>query len=297
MNRILVALTILLCMLGTLAVPAVAAPVDQAGWNARKQMVALPNGLRVAYVEAGDPDGPPLLLLHGWTDSSRSWTTLLPHLSKYRLLILDQRGHGASDKPECCYALSSFAYDAKLFLDAKGVRQVALVGHSLGSMVGQVFAATYPERVSKLVLIGSTALAPTTRGDYLWNHVSALSGPIDPDSQFGRDWHPANSPTPVDPDFAAAAAPEIYATPLQVTHGVLRELVDVPIGRLSRDIKAPTLILSGGKDVLFPPEHHQALVAAIPHAEARVFPDLGHNLNWERPQEVASALTRFLDRP
>jgi pimeloyl-ACP methyl ester carboxylesterase len=257
-------------------------------------MVSLPNGMRLAYVEAGDPKGPPLLLLHGWTDSSRSWTTLLPHLSKYRLLILDQRGHGGSDKPECCYAPSNFAYDARLFLDAKGIRTAAVAGHSLGSMVAQVLAAQHPERMSRLVLIGSTALAPVTRGDYLWTNVSALTGPIDPDSPFGREWHPANQPTPIDPAFAAAAAPEIFATPPQVTHGVLRELVDVPAGRLSRDITAPTLILSGGKDALFPPEHHQALARAIPHAEARIFPDLGHNLLWEQPREIGSAITAFL---
>ena len=55
------------------------------------------------------------------------------------------------------------------------------------------------------------------------------------------------------------------------------------------------MILSGGKDELFPPAHHQALVRAIPHAEARIFPALGHNLNMERPEEVGPALAAFLE--
>ena len=55
------------------------------------------------------------------------------------------------------------------------------------------------------------------------------------------------------------------------------------------------LILSGGKDPLFPAEHHKALLAAFPHAQEQVFADLGHNPNWERPEEIAEVMRRFLD--
>ena len=77
--------------------------------------------------------------------------------------------------------------------------------------------------------------------------------------------------------------------------GVLRELAYVPVGRHAADVKAPVLILSGGKDPLFPAEHHQSLLKAFPGAQAQVFPDLGHNPNWERPQDVAAAISTFLD--
>src|SRR5687768_18252804 len=95
---------------------AIAAPVDQAGWASLKKQVRLPNGLNVAYVELGNPKGKPLLLLHGFTDSSRSFSLMAPYLSDYRLLIPDQRGHGASDAPACCYSTSVLADDARLFL-------------------------------------------------------------------------------------------------------------------------------------------------------------------------------------
>ncbi|HEV2746840.1 MAG TPA: alpha/beta hydrolase [Allosphingosinicella sp.] len=284
----------LLALLMLLAAPALAAPVDQAGWNGRKQTVALPNGTRLAYVEMGDPAGPPLLLLHGYTDTSRSWSLVAPYLPTHRLLMPDQRGHGGSDKPECCYAPSDFAHDARLFLDAMGVERAAVAGHSLGSMVAQTLAAEHPERVSKLILIGSTSLAPVKRGDWLWTEVNGLADPIEPGSRFMREWSPANAPTPVDPGFAAAAMTEILAVPRHVWRGVLRELVDVPVGRLAPDISSPTLILSGGKDPIFPPHHHRALTKALPHAQAHVFAALGHNLNWERPEEVAAAMAEFL---
>jgi pimeloyl-ACP methyl ester carboxylesterase len=273
------------------------APIDQAGWSARKQSVLLPNGVRLAYVEMGDPNGSPVLLLHGWTDSSRVWTILAPQLMKHRLLVPDQRGHGASDRPECCYALADLAYDAKLFLDAMKVERAGVVGHSLGSMVGQRLAAEHPERVERLVLIGSTVLVPVRRGDWLWTEVNGLSHPMAVDSPFMRAWSPSASPTPVDGSYLAHADRETVAVPRQVWLGVARELVDVPVGNRAADIRAPTLILSGGKDPLFPPDHHAALVRAFPHARAHVFPELGHNLVVERPDEVGPRLAAFLAAP
>ncbi len=294
MRRLAIAFALLAAMVMTPAVPADAQPIDQAGWNARKQSILLRNGIRLSYVEMGDPQGPPVLLLHGWTDSSRAWTIVAPELMKHRLLIPDQRGHGGSSAPECCYSFSNFAHDALLFLDAMGVEKASVVGHSLGSMVGQVLAAEHPERVGKLVLIGSTALPPIKRGDWLWTNVNKLSFPLDVKGAFMREWGPAASPTPVDAAYITYADPEIAAVPRQVWHGVLREVVELPVGRFAPDIKAPTLILSGGADSLFPREHHQALVKAIPHAKAHVFPGLGHNFILEQPEKVAPAIRDFL---
>ena len=296
MNRIRIAIALLACVLLALRAPAAAQPsVNQASWTSLKKEVRLPNGIRLAYVEAGDPKGEPLLLLHGYTDSSRSFSPMVPYLSRYRLLIPDQRGHGASDAPECCYGSSQFAYDARLFLDALGVKRAAVAGHSLGSMVAISLAADYPDRVSKIVLIGSTALVPVKRGDWLYENAAAVKDRLDPATQFAKDWHPGNQPTPVDPAFAEAVNADLYRIPGHVWRGVMRELSSVPVGRHAADVKAPVLVLSGGKDPLFPAEHHQSLLKAFPQAKAHVFPELGHNPNWEKPEQVAAAMTAFLD--
>jgi pimeloyl-ACP methyl ester carboxylesterase len=284
----------LFILVGTPA-PAAPAPVDQAQWTSSKKQVRLTNGMRIAYIEAGNPSGEPLLLLHGYTDSSRTWSLLVPYLDKYRLLIPDQRGHGASDAPECCYGTSEFAYDARLFLDALGVKKAAVAGHSLGSLVAITMAAEYPDRVSRVVLIGSTALAPVKRGDWLFEQVAALKWPLDRQSEFLREWHPGNQPTPVDRAFADAAMEDILGVQPHVWRSVMRELAYVPAGRHAPDVKAPVLVLSGGKDPLFPPEHHAAVMKAFPQAQGRVFPQLGHNPLWERPQPIAEAMSRFLE--
>lgn len=295
MTRIRVAITLLFCVFLTLGAPAVAAPVDQANWASLKKEVRLANGIKLAYVDAGNPNGEPLLLLHGFTDSSRSFSPMVPQLSRYRLLIPDQRGHGASDAPECCYGSAQFAYDARLFLDALKIERAAVAGHSLGSMIAISLAADHPNRVSKIVLIGSTALVPVKRGDWLYDNVAAMTGPLDPETQFARDWHPANQPTPVDAAFADAVNADLYRIPVHVWHGVMRELAEVPVGRHAPDVKAPVLVLSGGKDPLFPAAHHHSLLKAFPQAKAQVFSDLGHNPNWERPQDVAAVIAAFLD--
>jgi pimeloyl-ACP methyl ester carboxylesterase len=291
-----VALALILCIVLSIvtATAAWAAPVDQPSWAQAKKEVRLANGIKLAYLELGDPNGEPLLLLHGYTDTSRSWSLLAPYLAKYRLLIPDQRGHGAADAPECCYGVSQFAFDAKLFLDVLGVKRAAVAGHSMGSMVAITMAAEYPERVSSIVLIGSTALVPVKPGDWLYDNVAALKWPLDRGSQFMRDWHPSNQPTSVDREFAEAVMQEIMEIKPQVWRGVMRELAYVPVGRHAADVKVPVLILSGGKDPIFPPEHHASLLKAFPQAQAIVFPELGHSPNWERPEATAKAIAQFL---
>ena len=163
MNRVRFAFALLACVLMTLGVPAAAQPVDQAAWTSLKKEVRLQNGIRMTYVEAGNPSGEPLLLLHGYTDSSRAFSPMVPYLSRYRLLIPDQRGHGASDAPECCYGTSQFAYDARLFLDALGVKRVAVAGHSLG--VGPVLRPGRPDLGQR-----PPAAQPIERGDRRWDH-------------------------------------------------------------------------------------------------------------------------------
>lgn len=298
MSRIRIALAFLAAVFVSLgSANAFAASIDQASWPSLKREVRLPNGLRLNYVELGNPKGEPLLLLHGYTDSSRSWSLIAPYLGNYRLLIPDQRGHGGSDAPLCCYGTSQFADDARLFLDAMGVGRAAVAGHSLGSMVAITLAADHPERVSRLVLIGSTAMVPVKRGDWLYSNAMSLTAPLDKSSPFLREWHPSNQPTSVDPLFADAVEQEYLTIPLHVWRGVMRELAHVPVGRHADDVKVPVLLISGGKDPLFPAEHHASLKQAFPHAEERVFDDLGHNPNWERPQDIGALMERFLGSP
>jgi pimeloyl-ACP methyl ester carboxylesterase len=115
--------------------------IDLDAFDASKKSIALPNGESLAYIDMGERSGPAVVLIHGYTDNARDWVPLVPYLSKrYRLILVDIRGHGQSGKPECCYSRLDFAYDIKLLLDALEVRKADIVGHSLGSIIAQTFA-------------------------------------------------------------------------------------------------------------------------------------------------------------
>ncbi|MFY0573628.1 alpha/beta fold hydrolase [Cystobacter fuscus] len=163
----------------------------------REGFVWLSTGVRMHYVEQGRRDGPVLVLLHGYTDSYRSFDLDYPLLSRrYHVYALDQRGHGDSSRPGDGYSQSDFAADVVAFLDARGHRRTTLVGHSMGSFIAQQVALEYPQRVQALVLVGS---APTCRSNAviadLKSAVDTLSDPIDP--AFVRDFQASTFHRPI----------------------------------------------------------------------------------------------------
>jgi pimeloyl-ACP methyl ester carboxylesterase len=189
-------------------------------FDARKKLVLLPNNQHLAYIDMGDPKGPPVVLIHGYTDNARDWVPLIPYLSRhYRLIVVDIRGHGRSDKPECCYARIDFAYDIKLLLDALHIPRADIVGHSLGSMITQVLAEQWPDRVRKVILISSTGGArpgtlPKKPAYDFASEIRKLKEPIDPDSPFMIEWWA--SPKPVNEEFIRRQRRDAATIPLPI---------------------------------------------------------------------------------
>ena len=120
------------------------APIAEAAAHVTSEWVTLINGRSYHYVTAGPSDGLPLLFLHGYTDSWRSAELLIPHLAGgFRIYALDQRGHGASDSDFDRFSLDDFAGDAADFIGHVIGAPATLVGHSLGSLVGQRVAVRF----------------------------------------------------------------------------------------------------------------------------------------------------------
>lgn len=277
--------------------PALKIDLDQ--FDARKQVVLLPNGQHLAYIDMGDPSGAPLVLIHGYTDNARDWVPMIPYLSKlFRLIVVDIRGHGQSDKPECCYARIDFAYDIKLLLDSLHVRQADVVGHSLGSMITQVLAEEWPDRVGKVVLISSTGgprpgSPPKPPAFDYAAEIRKLKEPIDPDSPFMVAWW--DSPKPVNPDFIRRQRRDAARIPLAVWLAVLDQGASVAdLQRNLPKLKAPALLIWGSDDPIMEEEGRQTLREALPAATVKVFDGLGHNPFWEDPQAVAAVINDFL---
>jgi pimeloyl-ACP methyl ester carboxylesterase len=271
-------------------------------FDARKKSVLLPNGEHLAYIDMGDAKGPPVVLIHGYTDNARDWVPLIPFLNKhYRMIVVDIRGHGQSDKPECCYAKIDFAYDIKLLLDTLHIQKADIVGHSLGSMITQVLAEQWPDRVRKVILISSTGgpkpgtIPKKPSYDFI-AEISKLKEPIDPDSPFMVEWWA--SPTPVNEEFIRRQRRDAAGIPLAVWLAVLEQgYVFSDIRDNLPRLKAPTLLIWGSKDPIMEEEVRQSLRDALPAAKMKVFEGLGHNPFWEEPESVAKVVNEFLGAP
>jgi len=296
-----------LLLIGLLLIHAQALPAEPAAINldrfdAAKRTVALSDGIRLAYLEMGDPHGPAVVLIHGYTDNARDWVPVIPYLSaRDRLIVVDIRGHGRSSKPECCYARVDFAYDIKLLLDALNVQRADIVGHSLGSIIAQTFAEYWPERTRKVVLISSTGgtrpCAPATSRapagfDYA-AEIRKLKEPIDPDSPFMIAWW--SSPTHVDEDFIRRQRRDSARIPLKVWLAVLEQgLGTADLQATLPRLKAPCLLIWGQADPIMGEEVRATLREALPNAQIKVFDGLGHNPFWEQPGAVAKVINEFL---
>jgi pimeloyl-ACP methyl ester carboxylesterase len=115
------------------------------------------NGLSFHYVEAGDPNGELVLLLHGFPEFWYGWRHQIPVLAEagYRVIALDQRGYNLSAKPKGAraYSTSQLAQDVVALADFLGIVKMRLVGHDWGAAVAWSVATNYPERLHKLVIL------------------------------------------------------------------------------------------------------------------------------------------------
>jgi pimeloyl-ACP methyl ester carboxylesterase len=179
----------------------------------RSRQVPLRTGpiLRCSERGAGDE---PVLLLHGYSDSAHSFAPILPLLpARWRVLAPDQRGHGDSDRPRDGYSMEQLAADAAALLDATGAGAATVVGHSMGSLVALRLALDHPERVARLVLVGSTpATSDAVRALAL--EVAALADPVP--AAFVRGFQEGAVHRPVPAAFFEQAVSESRKLPARV---------------------------------------------------------------------------------
>jgi len=263
--------------------------------NAKFATAHLTTGLRLHYAEQGDREEEAIIFLHAYADSWFSYGRVLPLLSPaYQAFALDQRGHGDSDKPECCYAADDYAADVDAFMEAVGIDEATLVGDSSGGLIAQRVALDYPHRVSRLVLIGSpTTLVGNEAVMEWWESLRTLEDPIPP--EFVRDLLESIIHHPLPEEFLERAISQSLKVPARVWRdyweGVVLGVDDT--ARLG-EIGAPTMILWGEWDALLPREEQERRAAAIPDATLLVYPETGHLAHWVRPGWVVRDLEAFL---
>jgi len=261
----------------------------------RHSEVQLRTGVRLHYVEQGNAKGPTVILLHGYSDSWVSWGQVLPLIDKkYHVYVPDLRGHGESDRPASGYSCPDFAGDIIAFMDAKGIKKATIVGHSMGSFVAQHVATMAPERVEKLVLVGSAPAVSNGEVSQLQIEVNALTDPVP--VKFVTEFQKSVVTRPIPDEFMDRVVQESMKLPARVWRDTMAGmLAKNSTVRLSK-IKAPTLIIWGDRETVFPKRADQELLRnGIPNARLKVYEGTGHCPNWEEPVRFVKDLLGFVD--
>lgn len=256
--------------------------------------IELPNRVRLEYVEQGDPEGIPVVLLHGVTDSWHSFEEVLPLLpASLHAFAVTQRGHGDSDRPEAGYSLADFTADLAAFMDALGLEAAVIVGHSMGSFVAQRFAMEHPNRTLGILLEASfVSMRANPVVVEFCGLVAELTDPIDPD--FAREFQQSTLARPMSPALFETAVRESLKVPARVWRAAFAGFLEDDVaGDLAR-ISAPTLILWGDQDAFCPRGDQEILATEIPDARLVVYPGTGHSYHWEAPQLYVADLTAFV---
>ncbi|MBJ6127868.1 alpha/beta fold hydrolase [Microvirga splendida] len=253
----------------------------------------LPSSLELHVAEQGPRTGPAVLMLHGYSDSWFSYSRILPLLPPdWHAVVPDQRGHGESSRPEGGYAPADFAGDALRLLDRLGIEKAALVGHSMGSFIARSVAAQHPERVERLVLVGAAARARNAVTQDLLREVEVLEDPVAED--FVHAFQAGTLCRPMPPEFFERVVAESLKVPARVWKAALSGLIAADAMADLDRIRCPVLILGGEQDGVFSQAEQEHLAARLPGATLTLKPGIGHDPQWEAPEDVVADLVAFL---
>lgn len=267
------------------------------------------DGIGVYYIEAGDPEGEVLLLLHGFGGSTFSWRENIDALAEagYRVIAFDRPGFGLSDKEfDYDYSVAAQADFTVRLMDALDIDRATLVGHSAGGGVIAQVAVRHPERVERLVLVDGAV-----RLNQQYNPLMGTLASFQPSARWARiamrgllteeRFTEILASAYGDPAFVDETVAAGYARVLQTPRwdeallGMMRDMGDSTItDEQLGQIGVPTLLMWGGADTWVPLSNGEALRDLIPGSALKIYPDVGHLPMEEAPAEFNRDLLAFL---
>jgi pimeloyl-ACP methyl ester carboxylesterase len=261
----------------------------------------LRSGLKVRVVERGDPESPPVVLVHGWGCSVYVFRLNMPALAEagFRVIAVDLKGHGLSDKPVAPdeYTIDSLVEHLRDILDALGLQRPALAGHSLGGSLIYHFASRYPGRASCLGLLSPVGLngvplmwlyrglTPKLLTPILKQIKPRLIVKLALRRVYGR--RARFTERDVEEFLAPSQFPEYSLAMRELLHnydwtaGKNRQLTTVDL---------PATGVWGSLDHMMPDDGMGVYVPLLPRVVLRAIPEAGHIIPEETPDEVNTAL-------
>ena len=257
------------------------------------------NGIEINYRERGD--GYPVFLIHGFTGNLRNWALQAPVLtSDYRMVSIDQRGHGHSEKPTRPedYSLELLAEDAYGLLQHLGIGECYMIAHSMGGMVAQYLVLRHPETVRALVLIDTAAEIPDgLRTEERARLIEiARDGGMEAVFEEQLRTNPMADQIRAQPELLKVWRQQFLLTSREAYLYCAQAVVNrkPPLDDLYA-VKAPTLIICGENDEPFLGPSRR-MHERIPGSELEIIPGAGHTPQIEEASEFNRLLTGFLSR-
>ena len=252
---------------------------------------------RFSYEAAGDPALPPLVFLHGIGGAARAWRTQFDAFGdRYRALAWDMPGYGGS-APLTSVSIATLAEALQAFLDQVGAKQPVLVGHSIGGMIVQQWLVNHALAAKAVVLAQTSPAFGKSDGDWQKSFIEARLGPLDRGETM-TSLAPSlvkelvgDDPDPAGMQVARAC---MASVPEASYRACMLALLGFDLRQALKDIRVPTLVLSGAKDKNAPAPMMAKMASFIPKASYVEFEGAGHLVNLERPKAFNVALDQFL---
>lgn len=311
MKKLICLITVMLIGMTALVASAVnelPVSISQDNWAGAKKFVELSTGIKMAYVEMGNPNGDVVILQHGMTDNSRSWSLAAPYFTEagYHVYLPDLRGMGKTDAPDGYYTTVTYATDLEAFFDAVGIEKAILIGHSLGSFTVQTFALMFPERCEKIVLLSSIPVKQYQTAALL-NLCNSFVDPLGvdehPSDEFMDYWYDCtfkeNNADEIEFEkFIAGLKAESKALSKSTWRNILLGLAATDLGGLYSgfDKDIPVMVLHGDDDTMTKNENQDELREFLNVDDNSFinYKGVGHNIQFEIPDRSSKDILRWL---
>lgn len=255
--------------------------------------IRLPNNLTIECAEQGRRGGPALLMLHGITDTWRSFEPVLPWLPpEWHVVSMTQRGHGGSSRA-ASLRTRDFAADAASLIETLQLPQVLVVGHSMGAVNALRLAIDHPALVRGVVAAGAFA-SFSDKADFVdFVHSQMLTLGEHVPRELAESFQRDTVAGPLAPGLLETMVDECLRTPSATWRGAFAALLDDDFTAELHAIDTPVLLPWGDADAFSPEPDQQRLERQLPRATRVVYAGVGHALHWEQPRRFASDLMRF----
>ena len=252
-------------------------------------------GVKIAYEESGE--GLPVVFIHGFPLSRRMWTPQISALSgKYRVIALDLRGFGESDKPSGPYSIKDFADDVSSLMLELNAAPSVVVGHSMGGYIAFQLIRRYSKQVQSLILTNTRAEADTEEKRRnrlaLMERIRKEGKDRFLEESAARLLSPQNAEKA---DLVRQVRSFMEGCNEETLIATLKALAERPDNTdLLKKIRVPTLIIAGDQDQIVPVESALFMARTIPQAAISLIKGTGHLSNFENPKEFNNAVDKFL---